>query len=306
MKGLALSQAYFEAVGRPALERAFPEVFPRMAIGLAGEGSECFGFDDAFSRDHDWGAGFCIWLTRADFERYGAAIQTLYDSLPHDGQFPLRTDTEQGSARVGCLSIDNWYHRYTGSPTGPETLEQWRFVPEAFLATAVNGVVFHDPLGEFSAIREKLLNFYPEDVRRKKLAARCAAMAQAGQYNCPRCLKRGERVAAQLALAEFVRAACSTTYLLNRRYTPFYKWMHRGLEGLPILHGMYGLLDELSGTTDADAVCALIETISGQVIAELRRQGLSDSGSDFLLDHCPAIMAGIQDPGLRRSHIMED
>lgn len=69
--------------------------------------------------------------------------------------------------------------------------------------------------------------FYPEDVRLKKLAARLAVMAQAGQYNYPRCLRRGELVAAQLALAAFMDAAMSAVYLLNRRYAPFYKWRHR-------------------------------------------------------------------------------
>ena len=38
MKGLELSRAYYEQVGRPALERELPELTGRMAIGLAGEG----------------------------------------------------------------------------------------------------------------------------------------------------------------------------------------------------------------------------------------------------------------------------
>lgn len=35
--------------------------------------------------------------------------------------------------------------RYTGMAERPETLTQWRRVPEAFLATATNGEVFQDP-----------------------------------------------------------------------------------------------------------------------------------------------------------------
>ena len=80
--------------------------------------------------------------------------------------------------------------------------------------------MFADPLGEFTAFREGLLAFYPEDVRLKKLAARCAAAGQAGQYNYRRCVARGELVAAHCALSTFVEAAISLVYLLNKRYRP--------------------------------------------------------------------------------------
>lgn len=65
----------------------------------------------------------------------------------------------------------------------------------------------------------------------KKMVSRAASMVQAGQYNFSRC-ERGEAVAAELALSEFIGKAIFMIYLLNRCYTPFYKWMHRGLREL--------------------------------------------------------------------------
>ena len=282
-----------------ALEGSVPELAARLAVGLAGEGSECFGFDDVLSRDHDWGPAFCIWMEEDDFRAHGKTVHAVYDRLPRVLDGPL------SGGRVGCLCIQQWFTRYTGLPEGPETLFQWRRVPEAFLATATNGQVFADPQGHFTAIREKLLRFYPEDVRIKKIVAHAAVMAQAGQYNYPRCVRRGDAVAAQLALAEFTRAALSMVYLLNWRYAPFYKWMHRGLRGLPILPRAGEQLAALSRAHGADAE-ERIEGVCLTVAAELRRQGLSGRTNAFLQEHCMEMMGRIKDPALRRAHIMEE
>jgi hypothetical protein len=195
----------------------------------------------------------------------------------------------------------------------PASLAEWRSLPEAYLATATNGRVFADPLGEFTAFREGLLAFYPEDVRLKKLAARCAAAGQTGQYNYKRSITRGEPVAAHCALSQFMEAAISIVYLLNKRYRPFYKWMHRGLRELPALGvSCHGLLADLC----ADAGQAgsgvsvdkerIVEEISALLVAELVIEGLSDSESDFLLDHAHAVQAKIENQALRSLHVMMD
>ena len=63
MKGLELARGYFYDECLPRLRRELPAVLPHLAAGLVGEGSDCFGYDDHVSRDHDWGPGFCIWLS---------------------------------------------------------------------------------------------------------------------------------------------------------------------------------------------------------------------------------------------------
>ena len=75
MKGLELCRSYYEEVGAPALRERFPELMPRAAAGLCGQGSDCLGLDDEYSRDHDFGPGFCLWLSDADFAEYGEALQ---------------------------------------------------------------------------------------------------------------------------------------------------------------------------------------------------------------------------------------
>lgn len=305
MQGLELSRLYFEECGRDVFQKNFPEIFPRMAFGLAGEGSDCFSFDDEISRDHDWGAGFCIWLDEPDYTIHGQKIQAVYDALPQQFHgYPVKKADGAAGGRIGVLCTQHWYQRYTGCPAGPETLTQWRAVPEYFLAAVTNGDVFLDMQGHFSSIRSRLLLYYPEDVRRKKIAYQAAVMAQAGQYNYPRCAKRGDMTAAALALWRFLEAGMSMVYLLNKRYAPLYKWMHRGMEKLSILKAGSALFERLADNGGADEKTALIEQICGLVGAELRRQGLSDCQDTFLLSHCADIMHRITDPVLRQSHIM--
>lgn len=305
MKGLALSQAYFQQVGRAKLEETFPVLFPRMAIGLAGEGSECFGFDDQISQDHDWGAAFCIWLSQEDYHRYGQAVEKVYRNLPTLG-FPQRKEEELAHGRVGCLCTPDWYAQFTGQPQGPQTLTQWRRVPEHFLATATNGQVFHDPSGAFTQVRKHLLGYYPEDVRIKKMVARMVVMAQAGQYNYPRCLQRGEFVAAQLALAEFTKAAMSMAYLLHKRYAPYYKWMHHGLTGMTQLPKLQGQLQRLSQSTNGAMNQRTVEEICTSMVQAVQMQGLSQNTSAFLADHAPEMMGHIEDVTIGQLHIMEE
>ena len=86
-------------------------------------------------------------------------------------------------------------------------------------------------------------------------------------------------------------------YLLNRVYTPFYKWMHRGMERLSILSE---LKEEFRQLISVDGERQeRIERICDSVRSELQRQGLTDETDVFLENHVPCIMAKIQDPIIR-------
>lgn len=306
MTGLEEARALYETYGRPMIHDRFPDYEGRIAVGLAGRGSECFGYDDALSRDHDYAPGFCLWLTDEDDIRIGVELARAYRALPLPGaaERSAMAEDSRGVRRIGFF-----YRRYTGSDGAPESLEQWLYLPSSALAEAVNGQVFRDDLGRFTAIRNEILHGMPEDVRKKKLAARAIEMAQSGQYNYSRCLRHGEEGAAMLAAAEFVRAACGMIYLLNRRHMPYYKWMLRGLEDLPVLGNMGpALAFLLTGENDRagqETKAGVIEDLCAAVAEELRRQGLSAGDWDYLEPHAFAIQNQIQSPKLRALHIME-
>ena len=85
-----------------------------------------------------------------------------------------------GTSGVGVMRISDFYRRFTGCSGAPEAWRDWLHLPSYALAQAVSGEVFRDDLGEFSRIRNEIAHGMPEDVRRKKLAARLAFMAQSG------------------------------------------------------------------------------------------------------------------------------
>lgn len=310
MQGLELSRRYYEDFGIQMIKEQFSEYEDRIAVGLTGPGSDCFGFDDEISRDHDFGAGFCLWLTEEDNELFGFQLARAYGRLPRLYMgFEKGKTNSYGTARYGVKSISDFYLPLTGRKGAPETLRDWLYTPEHSLAAAVNGCVFRDDLGEFSRIKNEIKNGMPEDIRLKKLAARAALMAQSGQYNFSRCAAHGENGAAALAAAEFVKNTASLVYLLNGEYAPFYKWSLRGMKKLDIFpHFSQRLTDLLTGGFSADEIKGkqrIIEEICGEVAEYLRKNGLSVSSSDFLEPHAYEIQNKIKKAEIRLLHVME-
>ena len=311
MKGIELSKAFYAQYGKPMLEEDFTDILPFLAVGLFGSGSECFGFDDAVSADHDFEPGSCIFLPGEDVvdRKRAFALERAYAKLPKEFMGYRRAMLSPvGGARHGVMRTAEFFEEKIGAADGVLTLSQWFAVPEQALAECTNGEIFFDNYGEVTRVREALCAF-PEEIRLKKLAGNLLIMAQAGQYNYPRCVQRGDRGAAFFAMNEFVQAALSAVFLLNRKYMPFYKWAFRAAGELTILQDSVRRLRRLADLEQvvppAEAQ-SLIEGICAEVAEELRRQDFSSSEDSFLAPHSGEIMAGIQDPEIRRLHVMAD
>ena len=251
MKGLILSEEYYHQFGTKMIEEIFPKYKEKIAAGLAGDGSECYGFDDEISRDHDWGPGFCLWLTKEDYREIGPELHSAYEQLPKKFLGFQRLQTEQGKGRVGVFEMGEFYRKFIGTSHAPKSFKAWFYLREEAASACVNGRVFFDPIGEFSHVRDELLAFYPEDVRLLKIAGLCIACGQAGQYNFMRSVKRREYFTARYAETKFCADIMSLAFLLNRRYAPFYKWRHRALLTLPTLGGfLHQKIGEVIDTSD--------------------------------------------------------
>ena len=310
MKGLELSKAFYEQYGRPMLHEQFADYEELIAVALCGSGSECFGFDDDVSTDHDFEPGFCLFLPGEDVidRRTAFLLERAYAKLPKEFEgFRRSLMSPVGGNRHGVMRMDDFFLQKVGAADGLLSAEQWLTIPEFYLAEATNGAVFRDDCGAFSAIREKL-SAMPEDIRRKKLAGELLTMAQSGQYNYNRCLSHGETGAAQLAAFEFVKAAIHTVFLLNKTYMPYYKWQFRALRALPVLSGLADPLEFLLTTENGDDLretkYGIIEDIAGMVIEALQTQALTKAICGDLEKHAYSVNDTIADATIRNLHIL--
>ena len=195
----------------------------RIAVGLVGKGSDCFGFDDVLSQDHDFGPRFVMWVTKKVYDEIGEELQEAYDKLPSQFLGIDRIETFHGKDRSGVMIIEEFYksllgfdlvgmlaHNNEDTASGKENLDTikcWLSVQEYALAAAVNGEVFRDDEGIFTQYRNLLSAYYPKAVWYRKAAQTCALFSQSGQYNLPRMRRRGQLVAAELAKAECAKQA---------------------------------------------------------------------------------------------------
>ena len=310
MNGLELSRAFYEAYGAPMLHEQFPEMERLVAVGLMGSGSECLGFDDEVSRDHDFEPGFCLLLPEESLvdRRTAFLLERAYAKLPKKFMGLKRSALAPvGGARHGVLRTADFFTEKVGAPDGVLTVDQWLKLPQQALLEATGGELFRDDLGEVSVIRAAL-KAMPEDVRKKRLSGHLLLMAQAGQYNYLRCLKHGEPAAGQLAVNEFVKSCIEVVFLLNKAYAPYYKWSFRALRRLPKLSLTAETLEYLLTTGNdrslAESKYDMIESTASDIIDELQTQGLTKAICGDLEKHAYSVNDRIEDASVRNLHIL--
>lgn len=309
MKGLELSEAYYLTHGKPMLEAEFAGLLPYIAVGLCGAGSECFGYDDEVSTDHDFEPGFCIFLPGEDVVDRKAEFQLerAYAKLPKEFMGYTRQPVSPvGGNRHGVIRIGAFLKEKTGREDGFLDTNQWLLIPEYALCEATNGKIFYDGPKELTRAREYLENM-PEDVRRKRLAGALITMAQSGQYNYMRCIRHNETAAAQLSVFNFAEATLKAVFLLNRRYMPYYKWAFCALRGLPLLSGLHDTLEFLMTTENngdlAETKYYIIEDIASSVISVLQDQKLTEAVCGDLEKHAYSVNDAIKEPYIRNLNI---
>lgn len=228
------NRRFYDLYVADLIHTRFAEYENRIAVGIAGEGSDCFGYDDEISRDHDFGTGVCLWVTKEDMNRFGYMLSIAYNELVDSAERSFFT--ERLRERRGVSTIHDFYSDILHIDCDTEHCtmsdENWRRLDHTCLKTAVNGEVFRDDLGEFTAFRNLLLGYYPDSVWRSRIAEQLHAYASALQVNYARCMSRKDIVAAELCRSKGLSSAMELFFLLKREYPPYYKWTFRALSEL--------------------------------------------------------------------------
>ncbi len=279
MNGIELSEAFYKEYGEPMIKEKFPHLADKIATGVCGGGSDSFGFDDELSRDHDYEAGFIIFLPGEEVvsRRDEFLLERAYNALPTEFMGVNRPKMSPvGGNRRGVMRYSDFFGSKTGFSDGNLTTEAWLRIPESYLFEATCGKIFFDGSGEVTRIRQNLSDM-PRDAKLKRLAGNLLVMNQSGQYNYARCVKRGECGAAQLALGEFVKAAINCAFLSENRYCPYYKWAFRALKELSLGKLIAKPLEHLISSGNAPAefeekqreienICAVIAQKTCEII----------------------------------------
>lgn len=310
MKGLELSKKYYLEYGAPMLERDFAQYLPYLAIGLVGSGSECLGYDDEISTDHDFEPGFCIFLPDESIvdSKVEFALERAYAKLPKEFMgFKRCSVAPVGARRHGVIRLSDFLIDKLGNSSGALTLEEWFLVPEYALCEVCGGEIFRDDSKLFENVRNSLSSF-PRGVFLKKLAGNLLLMGQSGQYNYYRCISRGETGAAQLAAIEFVKSAMQVIFLLNGKYMPYYKWSFRALSELDkfseLSYSLEFLISSENTAENAKLKYDMIEDISALIIDELKSRSLSDGICGDLEKHAYSVNDKIEDNDIRNRNIL--
>ncbi len=295
----------------PMIRESFLGYEERIAVGIAGEGSDCFGYDDVISRDHDFGTGVCLWLTDKDMEEFGKRLAAAYDDLVAAKERSFYT--ERLRQRRGVMTIHDFYSnilRIDCDVTGCTiTEDEWLRLDQSCLATAVNGEIFRDDTGIFTRFRDLLIGYYPERVWRIRIAEKMHEYSANLQVNYARCMTRGDTVAAETCRIQGMMAAMELFFLLRRKYMPFYKWAYKALTELDNSAEFAGRIRELADLhSDAaawegtkyhpnrpnfkDRVVGVSEDLGYDISQMLKDAGLTDRINPYLEADVNKVLAG--------------
>jgi len=237
IKGLDLCRGFFFEAAKPVLDMHFPSL--TYSAGLIGYGSDVLGYDDEVSRDHMWGPRFYLFLDPADLSRKDEISDALSRELPYEYKgysvnFTLPDPDDNGvqhpqfisSGRVNPLIFIQTFDEFLEEQLGTcrldaLTVSDWLVFSEHRLLSLTAGELFLDGLG--LAERLEAIRYYPEDVRRYRIAANWDIIASEQAF-VKRCADVGDSIGSVIVAARIAERLMRLCFLYKKRYAPYSKW----------------------------------------------------------------------------------
>ena len=233
-----ISRAFFEEIVKPILLEHFPAETAQTAFGVFGYGSEALRLDDDYSRDHHWGLRIDALMPEQIFEtRRQTMLERLKAKLPDSYQGHSLRQAHLAGAGLAPDNLTAFLKRTIGLDHAPTTYPEWLSIPEEDIIHVINGEIWYDPLGKFSAIRETLNTYYPEPVRLRRIAHWCRYFSGMGTYALKRAILRHNDFYATTRFSNAIRLGVQLAFLLDKQYFPYDKWLMAYFERLPRLAG---------------------------------------------------------------------
>ena len=232
-----VSRSFFFEVVKPILERSFPDETAQTTFGVFGYGSEVLRLDDEYSADHHWGLRINALMPEALFEERSPAILRVVEAeMPDTYRGHNLREGLSGGKGLSLTSMEGYLRRTIGLTKVPKTYREWLSVPEEDITHVINGEIWLDETGQFSAIREAFLAYYPEPVRLRRMAHWCRYYSGMGSYALKRALLRYNEWYAAVAFARGIRLGVQLAFLLDKQYCPYDKWTMAFFAKLPRMY----------------------------------------------------------------------
>ena len=271
------SRAFFAEIVRPILEAHFPEITAVTAFGLFGYGSEALGLDDQYSRDHHWGVRIDALLPGSVTEaQKQQIIDTVSANLPESYRGHSLYAAHLKGAGLALDSLPSFLQRTIGLLQAPQTDVEWLRIPEEDITHVINGEVWLDAAGEFTAVRDSLNQYYPEPVRLRRIAHWCRYFSGMGSYALKRAILRNNTYYATITFSRAVKWAVQLAFMLEHTYYPYDKWIMTRFAELPRLaEPLKPLVDEaVALTTTWDRKLELLDQMSDVLDHFMVRDGV--------------------------------
>jgi hypothetical protein len=308
ISGVELARRFHADVVAPLLARAMPGL--GYAAGRLGSGSDVLGFDDAMSRDHDWGCRLTLLVDEADRDAVPRITGLLQRELPASYQDrPVRFPVTWDSARTHNVEIATVAgfatDRLGVDPAGGLEVLDWLVLTGQSVLEVIAGPVFADRTAELAPVRAAL-RWYPPDIERYVLAAGWQRLAQEMPM-VGRTAERGDELGSRLLSTRLTGDLMWLAFAVSRQWPPYPKWRGTAFQALGVARDLAGPLaaaaaapdwrDREGGLADACEVLLNAQRARGLPAAASAVTRFWDRPYRTVDDAVPqALLAGITDP----------